>query len=101
MCHAALESTGLCSAGRAVTRKATRQVRPRSPTPSPFNQVLKVIADELLGVKQIRGLKTQENPEIQRLWKKFQQVLSLSEKDRRAVIRLVNSLVSAKAATRG
>ncbi len=34
---------------------------------------------------------------MRRLWKKFQQVLSLPEKDRRAVIRLVNSLVSAKA----
>jgi hypothetical protein len=35
------------------------------------------------------------------MWKKFQQVLALSEKDRRAVIQLVNSLVAAKAISRG
>ena len=35
------------------------------------------------------------------LGQKFQQVLALPEKDRRAVMRLVNSLVSAKAAARG
>ena len=35
------------------------------------------------------------------LGQKFQQVLALPEKDRRAVIRLVNSLVSARAAARG
>ena len=38
---------------------------------------------------------------LMRLWKKFQQVMTLPEKDRRAVIRLVNSLVQAQAALRG
>jgi transcriptional regulator with XRE-family HTH domain len=61
-------------------------------------RVLKVSTDELLGVKTIRGRRVpQDDPEVRRLWKKFQQILQLPEKDRRAVIRLVNSLVSAKA----
>jgi hypothetical protein len=34
--------------------------------------------------------------EVQRMWKKFQQLLTLPEKDQRAVMRLVNSLVGAK-----
>ncbi len=65
-------------------------------------RVLKVSTDELLGVKTIRGRRVpQDDPEVRRLWKKFQQILQLPEKDRRAVIRLVNSLVSAKATQRG
>jgi transcriptional regulator with XRE-family HTH domain len=61
-------------------------------------RVLKVSTDELLGVKAIKGRRiSQDDPETRRLWKKFQQILSLPEKDRRAVIRLVNSLVSVKA----
>ncbi len=64
-------------------------------------RVLKVSTDELLGLKAVRIDKAKEEPEVRRLWKKFQQILQLPEKDRRAVIRLVNSLVSAKAAQRG
>jgi len=37
----------------------------------------------------------QDDPETRRLWKKFQQVRDLPEKDQRAVIRLVNSLAAA------
>jgi hypothetical protein len=37
------------------------------------------------------------DPETRRLWKKFQLIMQLPEKDQRAVIRLVNSLVAAKA----
>lgn len=63
-------------------------------------RVLKVSTDELLGVKPMRGPKAANgaDPETRRLWKKFQQVMTLPEKDRRAVIRLVNSLVQAKMA---
>jgi transcriptional regulator with XRE-family HTH domain len=60
-------------------------------------QVLEVSADELLGLrppKKARQLS--EDPKTKRLWKKFQLVQELPEKDQRAVIRLVNSLVSAQ-----
>jgi len=62
-------------------------------------RVLGVTTDELLGVKKPRSAKLVNgtDPETRRLWKKFQQVMALPEKDRRAVIRLVNSLVQAKA----
>ena len=60
-------------------------------------RVLKVSADELLGLKPLRLDRRKEDPEARRLWKKFQQVMRLPEKDRRAVIRLVNSLVETKA----
>ena len=64
--------------------------------------MLKVSADKLLGLKPPpKTARTREDPEVRRLWKKSQQVLQLPEKDRRAMIRLVNSLVAAKAAARG
>lgn len=59
---------------------------------------LAVSTDELLGVpaKAARAPKVSAaDREAQRLWKKFQLVMELPEKDRRAVIRLVNSLVGA------
>jgi len=75
---------------------------PPAPILIELARVLKVSTDELLGVKPIKGRRVpQDDPETRRLWKKFQQVLALPEKDRRAVIRLVNSLVSAKAVARG
>ena len=37
-----------------------------------------------------------DDPEMRRVWKKFQQLMTLPEKDQRAVIRLVNSLVAAR-----
>ena len=60
-------------------------------------RALRVSADELLGLKPLRLDRRKEDPEARRLWKKFQQVMRLPEKDRRAVIRLVNSLVETKA----
>jgi hypothetical protein len=54
--------------------------------------VLSVTTDELLGVKPAKL--DQDKPEKRRLWKRFQRMASLPEKDQRAVIRLINSLSS-------
>ena len=76
---------------------------PQAPVMAHLAQALNVSTDELLGVK--KGVRTSqakktaanhEDPEIRRVWKKFQQLLTLPEKDQRAVIRLVNSLVAAR-----
>jgi hypothetical protein len=60
-------------------------------------RALKVTADELLGLKAPKVERIDDDPETRRLWKRFQMVSTLPEKDRRAVIRLVNSLVSLSA----
>jgi transcriptional regulator with XRE-family HTH domain len=58
-------------------------------------RALGVSTDELLGLRAPKSRQTlPDDPEARRLWKTFQLVLSLPEKDRRAVIRLVNSLVA-------
>ena len=56
-------------------------------------QALAVSADELPGVKRTRAAPgLTDDPEARRLWVRFQQVMALPEKDRRAVIRLVDLL---------
>jgi|ERR1700674_1690230 len=52
-------------------------------------RALGVTTDELLGLKPI---KLQGSPQKRRLWKRFQRMESLPERDQRAVIRLINSL---------
>lgn len=85
------------STQRAISRYETIADRAPAPVLAKLAKALGVTTDELLGVKQTRTTKTlTDDPEARRLWKKFQQVMALPEKDRRAVIRLVNSLVTAK-----
>jgi len=89
------------STQRAISRYETIADRAPAPVLAKLAKALGVTTDELLGVKRTRPAKTlTDDPEARRLWKKFQQVMTLPEKDRRAVIRLVNSLVTAKAPRR-
>ena len=54
-------------------------------------RALGVTTDELLGLKPT---KLQDSPQKRRLWKRLQRIESLPERDQRAVIRLINSLVA-------
>jgi len=63
-------------------------------------QALKVSTDELLGIKPLKVERIDSDPEVWRLWKRFQQITGLPEKDQRAVIRLISSLVSMSAQVR-
>jgi transcriptional regulator with XRE-family HTH domain len=55
-------------------------------------RVLGVSADVLLGVKQGRLPRDEMDAKARRLWKNFQKVRILPQRDQRAVIRLVHSL---------
>lgn len=57
-------------------------------------RVLKVSMDELLGIKKTE--KIREEPATFHLWKKFQKIQTLTEKDRQAILRMINSLVDTK-----
>jgi transcriptional regulator with XRE-family HTH domain len=59
-----------------------------------LSKLLHVSADELLGLKPSKLEHRREEPERHRLWKRFQRMTRLPERDQRAVIRLINSLVS-------
>jgi len=56
-------------------------------------RTLGVSADELLGIKPAK-LTPDNTPKQRRLWKRFQRMESLPERDQRAVVRLINSLVA-------
>jgi len=88
------------STQRAVSHYETVADFPPAGVITDLARALGLSADELLGIKGANGAKTKDDPEARRLWKKFQQVMTLPEKDRRAVIRLINSLVAAKATTK-
>lgn len=55
-------------------------------------RVLRVTTDELLGLKPAKL--DRQNPEEQRLWRRFRRMASLRQRDQRAVIRLIHSLAS-------
>ncbi|MBM4336574.1 MAG: helix-turn-helix transcriptional regulator [Deltaproteobacteria bacterium] len=85
------------SSQRAVSDYETVAEFPTTPVAVALARALEVSADELLGLappKKSRA--SQEDPEARRLRKKFLQVMRLPEKDRRAFIRPVNSLVETK-----
>ena len=84
------------STQRAVSRYETVADRAPAPVLAKLGKALHVTTDELLGLKPVRAANGQDTPEARRLWKKFRQVMALPEKERRAVIRLVNSLVETK-----
>ena len=88
------------STQRAVSRYETVAEFPPAAVLLEIAKVLEVSADELLGLKSPRSAPAQhQDPEVKRLWKKFQQVRTLPEKDQRAVIRLINSLVVTRQAS--
>ncbi len=63
-----------------------------------FARALGVTLDELLGAKPVSKAALQPSPGTDdlRLWKKFQQVRKLPEKDQRAVFRLVSTMVGSR-----
>lgn len=84
------------SSQRAISAYETVAEFPPTAVLVDLAKALDVSADELLGLKPPK--KTAKtvvdgDVDVRRLWKTFQLVLALPERDRRAVIRLVHSLV--------
>ena len=77
---------------RAISYYETEAEFPIASALVPLARALQVTTDELLGVKPAKL--DQGNSQTRRLWKRFQRMESLPERDQRAVIRLINSLVA-------
>ena len=84
------------SGQRAASHYGTVAEFPPTSVVVQLAEVLKVSTDERLGVKPSKKATQAEGSELRRLWKRCQQAMTHPEKNRRAVIRLVNSLVAAK-----
>ena len=79
---------------RAISYYETEAGFPPAPAVIDLARALQVSTDELLGVRAPKVERLHDNPETRRLWKRFQLVSQLPERDQKAVIRLINSLVS-------
>lgn len=86
----------LGSTQRAITYYENEADYPPVETIVELARILSVSTDELLGLKNSKP--TQDvvdittDPELRRLWRKFQQVAEWPEKDQNAVIRLINTV---------
>jgi transcriptional regulator with XRE-family HTH domain len=79
---------------RAISYYETEAGFPPAPAVIDLAKALRVTTDELLGVKPPKVERIDENSEARRMWKRFQLVSELPERDQKAVIRLINSLVA-------
>jgi transcriptional regulator with XRE-family HTH domain len=85
------------SSQRCISRYETVAELPPAQVIVELAKALKVTTDELFGLKPPKAVpQPKQDPETKRLWRRFQQLLTLPERDQRAVIRLINSLVGNK-----
>lgn len=87
---------------RAISYYENEAGFPPAPAVMDLARALHVTTDELLGIKPVprevsKFEQLYSDPESRRLWKRFQQMAELPEKDQRAVIRLINSLSTVRA----
>ena len=80
------------SSQRTLSHYETGRGYPPAPTIAALAKALNVSADELLGLGHKQTHFKELTPDQKRLWKKFQLLMELPDKDQRAVIRMVNSL---------
>jgi transcriptional regulator with XRE-family HTH domain len=79
---------------RAISYYETEAGFPPAPAVIDLAKALDVTTDELLGVKPPKVERIDDGSEARRMWKRFQMVAVLPERDQKAVIRLINSLAA-------
>lgn len=84
---------------RIISRLETVAEHPTVPVLVELARALRVTTDELLGLKPPpKAEPFRQPPEEKRLWRQLRQVAELPERDQRAVLRLINSVASAREA---
>lgn len=79
---------------RAVSYYETEAGFPPAPAIISLAQALQVSTDELLGLKPPKAAPAEDDPAARRQWKRFQMIATLPERDQKAVVRLIHSLVA-------
>ena len=82
---------------RAISYYETEAGFPPAPAVIDLAEALSITTDELLGVKPPKIERVNDDSEARRMWKRFQMVTTLPERDQKAIIRLVNSLIASSA----
>ena len=86
-------ATALGSTQQAVSYYEAEGGNPPMEVAAKIAKALGTTADELLGLNDsTEELSTPETTDERRLWRRFRQLLNLPEKDRRAVLRMLDSL---------
>ncbi len=90
---------------RAVSYYETEAGFPPAPAVITLAKALRITTDELLGVTAPKVESGKPSPgnedsDSRRQWKRFQLISTLPERDQKAVVRLINSLVAAVPANR-
>jgi transcriptional regulator with XRE-family HTH domain len=80
---------------RAVSCYETEAGFPPAAAVIALAKALRISTDELLGVKPPKVERVNDDSEARRQWKRFQMIATLPERDQKAVVRLIHSLVSA------
>ena len=75
---------------RAISYYENEAGYPPAPAVMDLARALHVSTDELLGVKPFKSEHVADDPETRRLWKRFQQISHMPERDRRAILRVLN-----------
>jgi transcriptional regulator with XRE-family HTH domain len=88
------ERTGISQ--RAISSYETQVSYPPIPALPALAQALGVSLDELFGLKASKALQKPADLPPRWLRKKIEQIAALPERDQRAVLRLINSLVAAR-----
>lgn len=83
-----------------VSYYETQDGTPQADALAKMAKILNVTVDELLGAPGHRRALPTDKPEARRLWKKFQQLIDLPERDQRAVLHMLNGLVALRARPR-
>jgi len=85
---------------RAVSYYETEAGFPPAPAVISLAKALNVTTDELLGLKPPKVALVEEDSETRRYRRRFQMIATLPERDQKAVVRLINSLVAASSLRR-
>ena len=85
---------------RAISYYETEAGFPPAPAVIDLAKALGITTDELLGLKPPKVERLNEDSEARRQWKRFQMMATLPERDQKAVVRLIHSLVAASAGRR-
>jgi transcriptional regulator with XRE-family HTH domain len=80
---------------RAVSYYEAEAGFPPAPAVIALAKALSVPTDELLSVKPPRVEQVNDDSEARRQWNRFQMISTLPERDQKAMVRLINSLVAA------
>ena len=79
---------------RAISYYETEAGFPPAPAVIDLATALRISTDELLGVQPPKVERIDDDSEARRMWKRFQAVSGLPERDQKAVIRLTHSLAA-------